>query len=252
MQPLHDQSPTARFADRAGDYVRYRPSYPDAAIEAVLAGLGRASRLVAADIGAGTGISSRLLGERGVRVLAIEPNSAMRECAQHSERVTFRDGTAEATGLTDESVDLVLCAQAFHWFRPDDALTEFARILKPGGRVALMWNNRDDADPATAEYGRLILEASGRHEAAQRFNHHRPLAECPLFTNFREAVVPSSQSLDAQGLVGRARSASYVPRDGPAWDRLQAGLQALAVRHAAPGGGVTLRYQTHVFLAERG
>ena len=114
---LWDLDPTGRFADRASDYVKYRPSYPASAIDAVLGGCGEPSSLHAADIGAGTGISARLLGDRGVRMVAVEPNAAMRNSAEPHPGVVFHDGTAEVTNLNDAAVDLVLCAQAFHWFR---------------------------------------------------------------------------------------------------------------------------------------
>src|SRR5688500_14656893 len=108
--------PTERFSGRAESYVRFRPSYPAAAIDAVLAGLGDPARLVAADVGAGTGISARLLADRGGRVDAVEPNTAMRAAAAPHAGVRWHGGRAQATGLPDASVDLVLCAQAYHWF----------------------------------------------------------------------------------------------------------------------------------------
>ncbi len=138
--PLHTMAPTSRFANRAEDYKKFRPTYPAAAIDAVIEGLAEARTLTAADIGAGTGISSRLLADRGVRVIAIEPNAAMREAAEPHPLVQWREGTAERTGLGDHAVDLVVCAQAFHWFEPVAAVREFGRVLKRGGRLALMWN----------------------------------------------------------------------------------------------------------------
>lgn len=104
----------SRFDDRAQDYVKYRPGYPAAAISAIVGGLGPAEQLRAADIGAGTGISARLLADRGVHVIAVEPGEVMRAAAAPHPRVEWTSGTAHATGLAPESMDLVLCAQAFH------------------------------------------------------------------------------------------------------------------------------------------
>src|SRR5262245_30605191 len=95
---LHEMRPTERFEDRAADYSRFRPSYPAAAIDAAFAGLGAPPTLVAADVGAGTGISSRLLASRGARVIAIEPNAKMRAAAGPHPFVEWRDGRAEALG----------------------------------------------------------------------------------------------------------------------------------------------------------
>src|SRR2546422_6524846 len=111
MQPpddraLHEMNPTGRFTDRAEDYARCRPTYPPAAIDCVLRGLGDPAGIVAADVGAGTGISARLLADRGIRVFAVEPNAAMREAAVPHQSVAWREGTAESTGLAPESVDL--------------------------------------------------------------------------------------------------------------------------------------------------
>src|SRR5204862_5124880 len=115
MEPA-DPDPTRRFSDRAADYARYRPSYPAAAIDAILAGLPLPAALTIADVAAGTGIATRLLADRGARVLAVEPNAAMRAAAQPHPRVSWHDGTAEATGLPGSARDVVTVAPAVRWF----------------------------------------------------------------------------------------------------------------------------------------
>ena len=149
-------NPTERFSNRASDYVAGRPQYPAAAIEALVAGLGDPHGLDVADLGAGTGISSRALAERGCRVVAVEPNAAMRACIEETPTLRTHDGTAEHTGLTDASFDLVTAFQAFHWFAAGDALREFVRIARPRGRAALVYNTRDDSDAATYAYTSVV------------------------------------------------------------------------------------------------
>lgn len=248
--PRFELAPTTRFADRASDYARYRPSYPAAAIDAALQGLARDAPLVAADIGAGTGISARLFADRGVRVLAVEPNAAMRESAEPHPGITFMDGAAEATGLGDASVDLVICAQAFHWFRPREALAEFRRILKPEGRLVLLVNERDDEDAATRAYNAAIRAAAER-ELSEGMG--AAIDEALVASGW--PVVPASfhgaQVLSREGLVGRARSASYVPREGPRYERLLRDLDQLWTSHRDAAGLVTLRYRTLVWVVPR-
>lgn len=248
---LHERAPTTRFSNRADDYARFRPTYPGEAIEAMLAGLGDPSRLVAADVGAGTGISARLLAARGVHVLAIEPNRAMRDAAEPHPLVAWRDGRAEATGLGSASVGLVLCAQAFHWFEPASALAEFHRVLTPTGRLALVWNQRDERDPATAEFTRLVRVASNDDPAGRRDVRPEVLFESRHFRHARALTFRHVQALDADGLVGRAYSASYVPKEGPAHDVLVAALHTLPGRFAGPDRRVSIAYATEVYLAER-
>lgn len=153
-------NPLTYFSDAAADYAKYRPRYPDAAIDAILEGLGLPSQIVVAEIGAGTGIASRQLAECGVRVIAIEPNQEMRQAAQSHPLVEFCEGTAEATNLPDASVDLVVCFQAFHWFNREESLAEFRRILKPSGRLALVWNYWESEDRFTSDYYGLLRKAS--------------------------------------------------------------------------------------------
>jgi ubiquinone/menaquinone biosynthesis C-methylase UbiE len=248
--PLHTLNPLTRFCDRVDDYVKYRPSYPAAAIDKILEGLAPPSQIVAADIGAGTGISSRLLAERGVSVIAIEPNAAMREAAEPHPLVEFRDGTAEVTNLSDASVDLVTCFQAFHWFNPEPTLSEFRRILKPSGRLAVVWNNRDEEDALTAEYNRLVRAASNNHPAESRMKMVEPLLATKHFVNVREYMFVYRHELDLSGLIGRATSASYVPREGEAYEQLISSLQELYQRFCDRRGFVYMVYRTSVHLAE--
>ncbi|MBD2774564.1 methyltransferase domain-containing protein [Iningainema tapete] len=248
--PLHTLNPLSRFSDRAGDYVKYRPSYPASAIDIILEGLAPPSQLIAADIGAGTGISSRLLALRDVNVIAIEPNAAMREVAEPHPRVEFRDGTAEVTNIADASVDLVTCFQAFHWFNPEPTLLEFRRILKQSGRLALVWNNRDLNDEFTAEYSRVIRTASSNHPAEARMKSVEPLLTTSYFVNMREYTFVYRQELDLTGLIGRAMSSSYLPRKGTVNQQLISALQELYQRFCDESGFVYMVYSTSVHLAD--
>lgn len=252
---LYTLDPLNRFSDRAADYVKYRPSYPIAAIDTILDGLGK-SPLVAADIGAGTGISARLLANRGVRVLAVEPNAAMRAVAAVHPLVEFRDSTAENTQLEDASVDLVTCFQAFHWFDPEPTLLEFRRILKSRsvaentGRLALVWNDRNKEDAFTNEYSNLIVAASTDSAIHERLDSTQPLLVSPYFTNVRAATFANRQELDLAGLIGRVRSNSYIPREGVVFKQLMLDLEKLHDRFQDARGLVYLSYSTSIHLAE--
>ncbi len=258
--PLYEMQPLQRFSDRAIDYANYRPSYPAGAIAALLAGLGEPHQLVAADIGAGTGIASRLLAEQGLQVWAIEPNAAMREAAAFHANVTFQAGSAEQTELLDASVDLVTCFQSFHWFDPALCFPEFHRILKPGGRLALVWNSRDRQDPFTQDYTQLVQAIANYHPAESRMVSAQPLLTSSLFGTVLQYEFPYQQSLDLESLIGRAQSSSYVPKDDETTQRLISGLKALcdsregsALRNrwANDQGHVSLVYNTQVFLADK-
>ncbi|MCA9052740.1 MAG: class I SAM-dependent methyltransferase [Planctomycetaceae bacterium] len=246
---LSEMNPTGRFSDRSEDYVRFRPSYPAAAIDHVLSGLPPARRLKVADIGAGTGISARLLADRGCRVRAIEPNAVMRAAAEPHSLVDWQDGTAEATGLENGAVDLVQCAQAFHWFREEEALREFRRILKPQGRLVLMWNSRNVHDPLTAEYSRAMLDVAGEVAADGTMKAGAGSSQTAWFSEFELREFDNAQKLTRDGLIGRAMSASYVPRTGPLQEKLITRLEKLHDQHANPDGLVRLRYVTRVYTA---
>ena len=145
------------YTGLAADYARYRRGYAPQVATAILGYLGRDPACAdAADVGAGTGIWTRMLAARGLRsVIAVEPNDDMRGQGIETSRgtdIVWRKGTAEATGLPDESADLVTMASSFHWADFDRACEEFHRILRPGGVFAALWNPRFlEANPVLAE-----------------------------------------------------------------------------------------------------
>jgi SAM-dependent methyltransferase len=250
MEPL-DANPTRRFSDRADDYARYRPSYPTAAIDAILAGLPPPSQLVVADVGAGTGISARLLADRGVRVHAVEPNAEMRAAAQAHPRVTWVDGTAEASNLAASAHDLVVAAQAFHWFDVPKALAEFRRILRSHGRLAIVWNKRSREEAFTLGY-RNALEAIDGEAPAERSTFDPAVVTATgLFTNLRKHIITNAHALTEEELIGRAMSTSTVPREGPRTEELLRLLRALHARHRGADGRATMVYGTEVYLWDR-
>jgi SAM-dependent methyltransferase len=257
MADLSNYNPTGRFTGLAENYAKYRPSYPAAAIDFILTHceLGPRSRL--ADIGCGTGISSRLFAERGLEVIGIDPNDEMRRQAERTAAnlrgpsPAYRKGRAEETGLADASADAVLAAQAFHWFAPEPTFHEFHRTLKVGGWVVLMWNERDETDACTADYGRVIRSAPDAATVEMpRGKAGDFLLTSSLFVDAARFPFTNEQPLDEDGLLGRAFSASYAPREPAAAHAFAAGLHEVFARWQR-NGIVTLRYETSVYVARK-
>jgi SAM-dependent methyltransferase len=258
MTALSKLDSTDRFTGRAGAYAKYRPSYPSRALDHIVSRCELGADSLMVDVGCGTGISSRLFGALGIKVLGIEPNDDMRAVADavpsgaSGQRVAYRTGQAERTGLAAAVADAVLAAQAFHWFEPHAALHEFHRILKPGGWVILMWNERDDRDPFTLAYSGLVdqardtaFEGSMSHERAGNV-----LLASPLFSEGQRVSFGNEQILDEDGLLGRAFSVSYAPTGAADAARWTDGLRKLFREHQQ-AGRVVIRYQTRVLLARR-
>jgi len=148
---------TSRFSSRVEDYVRYRPGYPREVITLLTTECGLTAESVVADIASGTGIFTRLLVENGNRVFGVEPNREMRAAGEQFLKAygqfTSVAGSAEATTLAAQSVDMITAAQAAHWFERAKARGEFVRILKPGGWLVLLWNERKtDGTPFLRDY----------------------------------------------------------------------------------------------------
>jgi ubiquinone/menaquinone biosynthesis C-methylase UbiE len=256
-------NPLSYFSDRSEDYEKYRPIHPPSAIDMILSGLSSPTQLVAADVGAGTGIGARLLADRGVRVLAIEPNADMRMSAPPHEQVEFLAGTAEQIPLEAASVDLVTSFQAFHWFDFTKSLQEFRRILKPSGRLALVWSLWDQTDAASKEYTRLIFEASKKDLERQAQSSMQPKTWLkklryqlfwqglwlPGFVHFQRHEFRFNQQLDLIGLIGLARSQGFTPAGGTALDTLIAELTAFHQRFCNSQGQVQLTYCARLYVA---
>ncbi|HEX9009545.1 MAG TPA: class I SAM-dependent methyltransferase [Holophagaceae bacterium] len=224
--------PTGRFGERAEAYGRHRPGYPVAVFDLLLAGLGDPACLAVADVGAGTGISTRLLAARVGRVFAVEPNAAMRAEAEAPGNVVWLAGTAEATGLPTHSVDVAAAFQAFHWFDADRALAEFRRIACR--RIALVQYERDEREPFARAYGDLIRPFLLDDTEARRLRALVTFAE-KAGSNVQQASIPFGQSLDLEGVMGLIASSSYLPREGAAADRLRAGAAQLFQAFALDG-----------------
>jgi SAM-dependent methyltransferase len=250
--------PTERFSNRAHDYHQHRPSYPRAAIACLVEAWGLGAEHRVADIGSGTGIFTRQLLEAGLDVYAVEPNDAMRQAAEEGlgaeprfhPRFHSVAGSAEATGLAAGSIDAVTVAQAFHWFDADAFQRECQRILRPPGRVALVWNRRDMSTPFGREY-EAILQRFGTD---YREVGHMRLDESDVFERFFAGGTfevhsfPYAQQHDWEGLVGRVRSASYAPAPGDPHDEpMLAALRELFDR-LQEGGSVRFDYETLVYL----
>jgi ubiquinone/menaquinone biosynthesis C-methylase UbiE len=245
---------TLRFSNRADNYAKYRPDYPQKALDY----LGHQCHLtpdsIIADIGSGTGIFTKLLLERGYTVYAVEPNEAMRRKAekQLKDLPGFHsvNGAAEATTLPDKAVDLVVCAQAFHWFNNPETKAEFKRILRSGGYVALIWNNRCiDADDFAIAYEILLKQQTGDYEHVR----HQNLTETD-FANFYHTgkykliKFPNFQVFNLEQLTGRAFSSSYLPAQDTEEGRALSVLLKDLFDQYQTNGTVMFGYDTEIYL----
>jgi len=228
-------SETERFTTLAAIYNAGRPGYPPQVGEIIMEGLGDASRLVVADLGAGTGTSSRLLAASGAQVRAVEPNAAMRAKAEPAAHVTWVDGSAEKTTLADASVDVVTAFQAFHWFDPTATYPEILRILKPGGRAALVYYERDETDSFAGAYGKIVRRFATDDTEQRRARTREAFALFDGWRSVRQRSVPSAQVFDEDGIYDRVKSSSYLPHSGPDSERLNKEVKTLFDEYARDG-----------------
>jgi len=239
-----------RFSSRVDAYVAARPRYPREVIDHLNAAIGLTPDWEIVDLGSGTGISAELFLANGNAVAGVEPNAAMRAAAQKSleKFAAFRsiNASAEATTLPDASADLVVAAQAFHWFDIPAARRETERILRPNGWALLMWNDRKlGGTPFLEAYEDLLLTFGTDYLKIR----HNNIVDADLRAffgpgGFQSASFANEQRLDWPGLQARVLSSSYVPQDDPAViDR----LREIFKRHHDEAGRVTLEYQTELF-----
>ena len=244
---------TQHFNRLAATYEQGRPAYAEALIDALYRDCGFSAQSVIADIGAGTGKLAEQLLRRGSTVYAVEPGVDMRRTATEKlgryPRFHAVDGTAEATTLPDHAVDLVTAAQAFHWFDPLAFERECRRILRPGGRICLIWNMRQMEDPLNREAFAIYT------------------AYCPRFHGFNGGILPDDPRIvrffDGQyqtlsfdhplcyqkpQFLSRSLSGSYSLQQGdPQFEPYYRALSELFDRHAA-GGRLTLANRTVCYL----
>ncbi len=242
-----------RFSERVENYIRYRPSYPPEVFDLLRRECGFTPQSVVADIGSGTGILSKLFLQNGNRVFGVEPNPEMRSAGERLlaeyEGFTSITGSAEQSQLAHASVDLVAAGQAFHWFDRPRARAEFQRILKPGGWVVILWNNRlTDTTPFLRAYEDLLLSCGTDYAQIDHKNiTDDVLHEFFQHHGFKPKLFPNQQVFDFDGLRGRALSSSYVPPKGHSSHA--AFMQALSEIFVAHNrdGQVMFEYETQVY-----
>ena len=215
------EPPTERFSSRVDNYVRYRPGYPVEVLDLLKTECGFTADSIAADIASGTGIFTRLLLENGNRVFGVEPNPSMRRAGEQYlatfPSFTSLAGTAEATTLTENKVDFVTAAQAAHWFDLAETRREFTRILKPGGWVVLLWNERRvDSDSFHRNYEQLLLTYALDYKEVRHEKTTAVIHEFFYPSQFQARTFQTIQRLDYAGLEGRLLSSSYTPPAGHA------------------------------------
>lgn len=254
---------TAVFATKADDYAAARPDYPSAVFDVLAAALSHAmpqacgpqTDVQVVDIGAGTGLLTRGLLARGWQVCAVEPNDAMRAQADAALAPIpgYRSlaGRAEALPLPTATADLITAAQAFHWFEPEAARRECARVLRPHGQVALIWNDRCD-DPLQHALNAVFAEFGGERRAALlAHDRHDDRAAVAAFFGHPNAAhhhFDHAQSLSLDGLRRLVFSRSYMPAlDSELGQRALNAVDACFARHHA-GGAVQMRYRSLVII----
>jgi SAM-dependent methyltransferase len=248
--------PTKRFSTRVENYIKYRPGYPADVIATLKDECGLTPDSLVADIGSGTGILAEMFLKNGNLVFAVEPNDEMRLCGErqlhHFARFYNINGRAEATTLSNGSVDFIVAGQAFHWFDQEKARLEFKRILQPAGWTMLVWNDRDDqATPFMEAYERLLQ----RYAIDYPHVDHRQVDSTSLSQFFspqgyQSKIFRIQQNFDFDGIRGRLLSSSYVPEEDHAnYEPMISELKAIFKAYQSDKH-VAFRYKTRMYYGQ--
>jgi SAM-dependent methyltransferase len=244
-----------RFSSRVADYVRYRPGYPASALDFLRKECDLRSGHVIADAGSGTGLLSELFLKNGNRVYGIEPNEAMRAAGEEYlasyDKFVSINASAEVTTLENSSIHFVTAGQAFHWFDPIAVRHEFTRVLKPGGWVVVLWNDRQMDTPFASAYENLLVKYGTDYQQVREvYPEHAAMQRFFGTASFLQHSLPNAQVLDLEALAGRLRSSSYAPQQGhPNFASMMSDLQEM-FRQNQQDGRVRMEYSCHMYFGQ--
>ena len=242
------------FAAAAEGYERTRPDYPAEALDRLVQELEITPAAMVLDLGAGTGKLTRMLLPTRARMVAVEPVEPMwRTFGNVLPEVEVVAGTAEALPFVDAAFDAVVVAQAFHWFRGEQALGEIARILKPMGRLGLLWNIRDESVPWVHRLGEIMGPYERQAPRGQTGTWREAFSRTDLFGQLHQRRFTHAQELDVEGLVNRVASTSFIAsiQDPGERERVLAEVRALGRSVVEGEGSIILPYVTDLYWCLR-
>jgi SAM-dependent methyltransferase len=246
---------TERFSDRVADYIKYRPGYPAEVLAFLQDKISFNPDYTIADIGSGTGISSLMFLSNGNTVFGVEPNKEMREAAEKllADQTRYKsiDGTSEATTVPDQSIDLIVAAQAFHWFNRQAFKSECKRIGKPGAHCLLMWNERNVKSDFEKAYEDLLIRFGNDYLVVDHRNiREQDLKEFFAPANMYTDTLYNEQLFDFEGVKGRLLSSSYAPNGGePKYEPMIAYLREIFDRYQQDGH-IRVSYDCNLFVGK--
>lgn len=248
---MKEKDTVSRFSNRVENYVKYRPHYPAGMVKLLEKEFGISKSCKVADIGSGTGISAEQFVESGYTVYGIDPNGDMRAAAESfysgSDMFISMNGSAEVTTLPDNSIDIIIAGQAFHWFDKIQARIEFRRILKDNGLVFLIWNKKKSGEGFMNEYFALLEKYGTDYSKVKHENYDSQEIKDFFSPNeFRLLKLDNVQVLDYEALEGRLLSSSYIPLSGPKFGELIFELRNIHKNYNS-NGLVTLEYETVIY-----
>lgn len=247
-------NPEKRFSDRVENYVKYRPGYPADIISYLKNEIELSDSMIVADIGSGTGIFSKFLLPYVKTVYAVEPNKEMREAAEKilngNSNFFSVEGISVNTNLPDNHFDVVVAAQAFHWFDVPKTKIEFQRILKRNGNVILVWNSRKSGlVPFLDDYEKMLIDYATDYISVNHKNIDEKVFK-NFFSTYRKVVFDNYQEFDLDGFKGRLLSCSYAPLpDHPNYNPIMKRLEEIFEKHQIKGK-VRFDYETELYLGK--
>jgi SAM-dependent methyltransferase len=255
MRGAIHQSAARGFALAPEDYERGRPMYPFEAVRRLVRELRIKPASTVLDLAAGTGKLTRLLAQLGSDIVAVEPVAEMRErLVETLQSVTALGGTAEDIPLDDESIDAVTVGQAFHWFDGDAALAEIHRVLRPGTRLGLIWNVKDESVDWVRQLAEIIEPYRGSAPRVASGAWKEAFERTELFTPLERARFSFVHQTDVVTVLARVTSISFIAALAPrVRERVVAQVRELLSVHPDTRGQrvFPLRYRTGVYWCDR-